>query len=77
MASRWTYRLWQQALTLSLFSFWSPNDGDGYLRPVVWRQWSDAVAFAVGGNVFFGESETFFGQLADNTDVYARVRYSF
>jgi hypothetical protein len=77
VTSRWTYRLWQQTLTLSLFTFWSPNEGDGYLRPVVQRQWSDAVAFALGGNIFFGEAETFFGQFADNTNIYARVRYSF
>lgn len=77
LTSRWTYRLHQQTLTLSLFSFWSPNDGDAHLRPVVERQWSDAVVFSVGAHLFFGPTPTFFGQLANNTSAYLRARYSF
>ncbi len=77
VTSRWTYRARQQTVTLSLFTFWSPNDGDGHLRPVVQHQWNDAVSFAVGGHLFFGDAPTFFGQLADNTNVYGRLRYSF
>ncbi|MEL6613332.1 MAG: hypothetical protein AAFQ53_14630 [Bacteroidota bacterium] len=77
VTSRWTYLLRQQTVVLSLFAFVSPNDGDGYVRPFVQHQWSDAVTFTLGGNLFFGAAPTFFGQLADNTNAYARVRYSF
>lgn len=77
VTTRWTYRMRRQTVTLSLFSFWSPNDGDVHLRPLLERQWSDAIAFALGGHLFFGRSSTFFGQFADNTNAYVRVRYSF
>ena len=77
VTSRWTYRLRQQTVALSLFSFWSPNDGDVHLRPRAVYDWSDAVALTLGGHLFFGEAPTFFGQLEDNTNLYARIRYSF
>jgi len=74
---RLTQRLMQQTLTLSLFGYYSPNESDGYIRPVVTRDWSDSVTIALGANVFWGDEETFFGQLQDNTNVYLRARYSF
>lgn len=77
LTSRWTYRLRQQTLTASLFTFWSPNDGDGHLRPGLEHQWSDTVVFSAGANLFFGKVSTFFGQLENNTGVYVRARYSF
>ena len=67
----------QQTLTLSLFGYYSPNENDGYVRPVVSRDWSDSVIISLGANVMWGDEDTFFGQLADNTNVYFRARYSF
>ena len=77
LTSRWTYRLRQQTLTLSLFTFWSLNDGDVYLRPLVQRQWSDELSFAFGANLFYGAPRSTFGQLEGNANLYARARYSF
>lgn len=74
---RLSQRLMQQTLTLSLFGYYSPNENDGYVRPVVTRDVSDAVTVAAGANIFWGDDHTFFGQLADNTNAYLRVRYSF
>jgi len=74
---RLTQRLMQQTLTLSLFGYYSPNENDGYVRPVVSRDWSDSVTVSLGANVMWGDEDTFFGQLADNTNVYFRARYSF
>jgi hypothetical protein len=74
---RLTQRLMQQTLTLSVFGYYSPNENDGYIRPVVSRDWSDSVTVSLGANVMWGDEDTFFGQLADNSNVYVRARYSF
>jgi hypothetical protein len=39
---------------------------------------SDSWSATLGANIFTGDSQnTFFGQLEDNSNVYARVRYSY
>jgi len=77
LTARLTQRLKQDTWTLSLFTYWSPNEKDGYSRPVVTHKWSDAVAVTVGGNFMWGDDHTFFGQLENNNNVYLRLRYSF
>ncbi len=67
----------QQNLICSLFAFISPTDEDVYLRPKVTYKASDNIKFTVGGNVFIGDEDTFFGQFENDTNVYARVKYSF
>ncbi|MBN4048117.1 hypothetical protein JYU09_00895, partial [bacterium AH-315-O15] len=63
ITTRLTYRLLQQTLTASLFTFASPSDGDAYVRPSLSYAWSDALAAAGGANVMVGSDATFFGQL--------------
>ncbi|PID55874.1 hypothetical protein CSB45_13715 [candidate division KSB3 bacterium] len=68
----------QQTLILSLFSYYSPAEQDWYLRPLVTYKMSDNLQVSAGANIFGGENAyTFFGQLEDNTNLYARIRYSF
>jgi len=72
---RLTRQLLNQNLTLSGFLFASPTDEDGYLRASAEYKWSDTLTTTVGGNWFFGrESDTFFGQLEDNSNLYIAVR---
>jgi hypothetical protein len=75
--TRLTHRLLQQTLTLSLFVFAAPWEGDGYLKPVVTYNWTDALTVAGGSNMLLGPDPTFFGQVENNSNVFARVRYSF
>jgi hypothetical protein len=75
--TRLTHRLLQQTLTLSLFVFAAPWDGDGYLKPVVTYNWTDSLTVAGGANILLGPDPTFFGQVENNSNVFARVRYSF
>lgn len=77
ITARLTHQLRQQTLLLSLFAFFSPSDEDGHVRPAVEYKWSDAVTAALGANVMWGDEDTFFGQLEDNTNVYLRARYGF
>ena len=75
---RLTKLLMQQTLTLSLFSYWSPSDQDYYLRPLVKYKLTDALLLTAGANLFGGQQrQSFFGQFADNTNIYAGIRYSF
>jgi hypothetical protein len=75
---RLTKLLMNQNLRCSLFTYFSPSDKDVYMRPNVNYKASDNVAVEVGSNIFFGDyPNTFFGQLQDNTNVYAGLRYSF
>lgn len=75
---RLTKMLLQQTLTLSLFNYWSPNDQDYYLRPNLRYKLTDNWLLTAGGNIFGGDQpHTFFSQLADNTNLYAGLRYSF
>jgi hypothetical protein len=75
---RLTKLLMNQNLRLSLFAYYSPTDCDSYLRPNVSYKIDDHWTAEVGGNVFFGANRhTFFGQFANNTNVYAALRYGF
>ena len=67
-----------QNLELSLFAFYSPSDSDAYLRPRVSYKIDDHWKAEIGGNVFLGaERHTFFGQFANNTNIYAALRCGF
>ena len=75
---RLTRQTHQQAMTWSLFTFYSPTDQDFYLRPQWTYNVSDQWRWAVGANVFGGQQEsTFFGQFEENSSVYASIRYSY
>ncbi|PIE32156.1 hypothetical protein CSA56_16230 [candidate division KSB3 bacterium] len=68
----------QQTVILSFFGYYSPSENDWYLKPSVTYKMSDNLQIAAGANLFFGENDyTFFGQLEDNSNLYARIRYSF
>ncbi len=78
LTNRITWQLFQQDLTLSLFTFYSPSDADYYLRPRARYRFSDRLYGTVGGNLFGGEDDwTFHTQLEDNSNLYARLRYNF
>jgi hypothetical protein len=69
---------WNQTLALSLFGFYSPSDGDIYLRPRVNYKVTDHWTAEAGCNIFAGERKyTFFGQFAKNSNLYFALRYGF
>jgi hypothetical protein len=78
LTTRYTGMFLQQNLILSVFAFLSPSEKDLYLRPKATYKLSDEVQLTAGANLFGGsDDDTFFGQFEDNTNLYARVRYSF
>lgn len=75
---RLTRLFMNQNLRLSLFTYYSPSDQDGYFRPKVHYKVTDQWAIETGANIFFGkEDNTFFGQFKDNTNAFAGLRWSF
>ena len=78
LTNRLNYRLNQDKITLSLFTFYSPSDNDYYVRPSLSYRYSDQWSFTGGASIFGGEdAHTFFDQFADNSNVYVRVRYNY
>ncbi len=78
MTFRVTKLLMNQYLELSLFAYYSPSDGDAYLRPKIAYDIDDHWKVELGGNVFFGAAEhTFFNQFARNSNIYLSLRYGF
>jgi hypothetical protein len=75
---RLTRMLLHQNLTLSLFVFYSPSDGDYMLNPEGKYKFTDNIWAAVGANVFGGGKEwSQFGQLDKNDNMYLQARYEF
>lgn len=75
---RLTKLLWNQNIRASVFTYFSPTDKDAYLRPKVNCKLNDSLSVELGANIFTGDyPHTFFGQFAENTNIYAAVRYSF
>jgi hypothetical protein len=75
---RLTQFLVMDKLELSVFTFFSPDELDTYIRPRITYKIIEPLAIIVGANLMFGRYDyTFFGQLKENTNVYARLRYSF
>lgn len=73
---RLSYRTHRQTLHYSIFTFYSPSDKDGYIKPSVNYQYNDQWLFSAGANVFFGQDNySFFGQHQDNSNAWLRVRY--
>ncbi|MEN8174361.1 MAG: hypothetical protein ABFS23_01275 [Pseudomonadota bacterium] len=75
---RLDWRVLKQDLRLSLFTFYSPSDEDAYLRLNGRYTIDDSWSLDGGLNYFTGDQDnTFFGQLEDNSNVFAAARYSF
>ena len=75
---RLTYLTLQQKLTYSLFSFYSPSDKDGYIKPSISYRHNDQYQLSLGANVFFGDDDfSFFGQHQSNSNVWLRAKFTF
>lgn len=78
LANRFTKLLMDQRLRLSIFTFYSPSDKDGYIRPDMNYDVNDRWNVALGANTPWGEDETTeFGQMRKNKNIFVRIRYNF
>jgi hypothetical protein len=75
---RLTQMLLNQNLMLGIFTYWSPTDQDGYLRPKASYKLTDHWLLETSAGIFFGKNDsTFFGQFEDNSNLSCAARYSF
>ncbi len=78
LTARLTWLSHRQNLRWSLFSYYSPSDQDAYLRPKLHYKIDDHWSSEIGANLFLGaRRHTFFGQFADDGNVYIGLRYSY
>ena len=78
LTSRITKLLNSELITLSAFVFYSPSDGDAYVRLSASYRYTDEVTLAAGGNIFTGRHDnTEFGQFQKNDNVYLKMTYGF
>jgi len=78
LTNRLTYRSGRDKYTWSLFTFFSPNDRDAYLRPVFTYRHNDQWSLTAGANLFGGDQpQTFFSQLQDASNAYLRLRFHY
>jgi len=51
--------------------------GDNLVRPKVTYQWTDNTRLIVGGEIYGGPDDSFFGRLKDSNSVFTEFRYLF
>lgn len=67
-----------QTVMVGFFVFFSLSALDGYIRPTMDYDISDAWKLTLGANLSWGEdSHTEFGQTEHNKNIYSRIKYSF
>ena len=67
-----------QTVKANIFTFYSPSDKDGYVRPSVDYNMNDNLILSLGANLAWGrDNYTEFGQMARNKNIYTRIRYGF
>lgn len=78
LTTRWTYLAQQNRWQYSAFLFYSPSDKDYDLIANVLYRFSDQWQFNMGANVMGGEENySQFGQMEENSNVYARAKFIF
>ena len=75
---RLSWRLMRDNLVISAMNFYSPSARDFFLRPTVQYRFDDRLQLNAGVHLFGGRDDhTFYGQFEENSNVWARLRYSF
>jgi hypothetical protein len=74
---RLAYAGLNDTLTLELAGVGYFTDASAALRPKATYALTDAVKLIGGIDLYFGDDQTFFGQLGDNRVAYVEVRYGF
>ncbi len=66
----------KQRIEFALFTFYSIQENDVYLRPSASYKLNDYWKISVGGNIFMGENETtFWNQLRFNNNIHFGVKW--
>ena len=77
---RLTYKVSQETLTFSLFTYIRPEDKDSFLKLDVSKMVSDQLTIAAGLNIFTAKNNYIdreFGMLNDDDNFFIRAKYTF
>jgi hypothetical protein len=77
MTMRLTQMLLSQNMTLSLYIFHSISQKDTYYRANLFHKFDDHWMLNIGINQITGPQQARFGQLSDNSNYFAAIRWSF
>ena len=69
--------LLRETLHLELFSYIGLTNEDALIRPKVTYDFDDSFSIQLGANIFVGDEDGRFGQYADNSMGYMKLKYSF
>jgi len=71
------YDLLRETLHLELFSYIGLTNQDALIRPKITYDFDDGFSILLGSNIFVGDDKGRFGQYADNSMIYTKIKYSF
>ncbi|MBI5789142.1 MAG: hypothetical protein HZA78_09845 [Candidatus Schekmanbacteria bacterium] len=78
LSTRLTQFLQYQTWKLTVFTAYSPTDGDYFIQPEVSYKITDNLSVSGGANIWDGAQETtFFGQFNKSDNVYVSARFDF
>jgi hypothetical protein len=77
----WSVRLakqfWNQTVDCEILGVHYLERNDVFVRPKISYVVADGWRATVGGEIFHGPQQSFFGRVEDNTGAFAEVKYSF
>jgi hypothetical protein len=74
---RINYKAWNETLESEIAGVVWFKKGDSVIRPKVTYAFSDHVKGIVGGELYHGPPDSFFGRLSPTSTAYAEVQYGF
>jgi hypothetical protein len=74
---RINYKAWNETLESEIAGVVWFKKGDSVIRPKVTYAFSDHVKGIVGGELYHGPPDRFFGRLSPTSTAYAEVQYGF
>ena len=77
LSGRLSYRGLNDTIEAELEAVSYLTDGGGVLRPKVAYLVSDHIKFILGADIFFGPSQSYYGQFKANNLLFTEVRYGF
>ncbi|MCK5882071.1 MAG: hypothetical protein KAG61_00160, partial [Bacteriovoracaceae bacterium] len=77
---RVTFKAQQETLWVNLFTYVRPDDRDSFTKLDLTKKLDDNFSLTAGVNIFTGEnnySDRDFGMLKDDSNAFARAKYTF
>ena len=71
------YDMFRETLHLELFSYIGLSNEDALIRPKITYDFDDSFSILLGSNIFMGNEYGRFGQYADNSMAYLKLKYNF